>query len=247
MKNLLNSIFLLLLPAMAVFAQQDTAGVKDPWKNTRAGNGLYKTKDYKGAEQKYRDALKTDTASPVIHSNLGNSLYEQKKYDEAAKSYEDAARSSSGDTAAKAYYNMGNALFQDGDLEASAEAYKEALKRNPNDDNARYNLAMTQKMIQARKKAFKDSLMNLKKDPQGKYLKKDSTGDKQLQQKQQDKGKDGKKEQQNVPLDPKKQSMSPEEARKVMSALKDSEQKTRQRLNKNNDGSYYKRSKDKDW
>lgn len=246
-----NFIYLLLLMFCStnVWAQQDTARPRDPWKNTRMGNGLYKNKDYVNAEKKYREALKTDSASPVVNSNLGSSLYEQKKYEEAAEAFDQAARHSTGDTAAKAYYNKGNALFQQGDLEGSAEAYKEALRRNPKDEDARHNLAMTQRMLNARKKGWKDSMMNLQKDQQGKFLKKDSTGDKQLkqqQQKQKDpKGKEGQKK--NVPLDPKKQSMSPEEARKVMNALKESEQKTRQRLNKQGDGSWYDRSKEKDW
>src|ERR1044071_7761754 len=108
MKHFFVFFALIFLSAVSVLAQ-DTAKSKDPWKNTRAGNGLYKTKDYKGAEQKYRDALKSDTSSPVVNHNLGNALYEQKKYNDAADAYDEAIRNSTGNDKAKAYYNKGNA------------------------------------------------------------------------------------------------------------------------------------------
>lgn len=229
----------------------DTVKTNDPYKNTRAGNGFFKNKDYKQAEKKYRDALITDTADGISEHNLGNALFEQGKYDEAAEAYDDAARHSSGDTAQKAYYNKGNALLKDGDLEGSEEAYKEALRRNPNDEDARHNLAMTQKLIKAKKQGLKDTTGNFKKDPNGKYLMKDSAGNINVKDpndpkngKKDPNGENGTKQQ---PLDPKKQAMSADEAKKVMSALRDSEQKTRQRMNQTGSESIYKPSRDKDW
>lgn len=246
MKHILFFFALFLFASLA--NAQDTIKTNDPYKNTRAGNSFFKNKNYKQAEQRYRDAMKTDTADGISSHNLGNSLYEQGKYDEAADAFDDAARHSNGDTAAKAYYNKGNALFQDGDLQASQEAYKEALKRNPNDEDARYNLAMTQKMIKARMQGMKDTTGNFKKDPKGKYLMKDSAGNVKTYSSDKDakKGQTG-NGQPKQPIDPKKQGMSPDEAKKVMSALRDSEQKTRQRLNQNGSGTFYKPSRDKDW
>lgn len=250
MNRLIAFFFALFLLASPLNAQKrDTVKTNDPYKNTRSGNGFFKNKNFSQAEQKYRDAMKTDSLKGVAGHNLGNSLYEQGKYDEAADAFDDAARHSTGDTAAKAYYNKGNALFQEGDLEASAEAYKEALRRNPNDEDARENLAKTQKMMKARKTGLKDTMGNFKNDPKGKFLKKDSAGNVQVKNANGDpKNSNNNGNGQPVkPLDPKKQGMSAEEARKVMSALKDSEQKTRQRLNQNSGSSYYKPSRDKDW
>ena len=247
MKNVITNTILLLLVFSLNAQQRDTIKSNDPWKNNRAGNGYFKNKDYEKAEQKYRDALKTDSLSSVTNHNLGNALYEQKKYDEAAEAYEKAARNSGGDTAANAYYNAGNAHFQQGNLDQSIDAYKEALKRDPNNEDARYNLAMAQKIQRAHMQGLKDTTGNFKKDPNGKFLQKDKNGNVTAYQvdpnaKQNNNGNGPK-----VPLDPKKQSMSADEARKVMNALKDSEQKTRQRINSGSSSGYYRPSRDKDW
>ena len=241
----------LFLVSFYVSAQRDTVKSRDPWKNNRAGNGFYKNKQYDKAEQKYRDALKTDSISSVSNYNLGNSLYEQGKYDEAADAYDKAARTSGGDTAINAYYNKGNTLFKQGDLEGSEEAYKEALKRDPNNEDARENLAKVQKMIKVRKEkmqGLKDTTGSFKKDPNGKFQKKDPNGNNKTFKLDSSGNKNNKNGNgPKIPLDPKKQSMSPDEARKVMSALKDSEQKNRQRLNQQDGGSLYKPSREKDW
>ncbi len=246
-------VAILLICTNAIQAQDDTTKPRDPWKNTRDGNGLYKTKDFAGAEKKYKEAVAKDTSKTTSNYNLGNALYEQKKFDEAEKAYADALDSQNPDTLNRGWYNLGNSLFEQGKLEESANAYKEALKNNPNDENARYNLAMTQKMIKARKEKEKEE-KNLKKDPKGKYEMKDSAGNKK-DKKNDDKGKeDGKENKEgdgdkknDVPLDPKKQSMTPEEARKVLNVLRESEQQTRERMDKNGNGSFFKRSRDKDW
>lgn len=243
-------LFLIVVAIPALGHAQDTAKLKDQWKNTRAGNGLYKTKDFKGAEQKYREALSTDTASPVVNHNLGNSLYEQKKYDEAEKAYADALDSRSHDTLNRGWYNLGNSLYEQKKYQEAANAYKEALKNNPGDEQARYNLAMTQKHLQNQQQqnGGDGKQGDSQKDKQD-----DKSGGQQDDKKdgqKDDKKDDGKKDDQKddkQPLDPKKQSMSPEEARKVMNALKDSEQKTRQRLNQGSESDWYQRSRDKDW
>lgn len=251
MRTFIAFFFALFLAAAPLSAQQpDTTKSNDPFKNTRAGNGFFKNKNFVQAEQKYREAMKTDSLKGIAGHNLGNTLYEQGKYSEAAEAFDDAARHSTGDTAAKAYYNKGNALFREGDYDASAEAYKEALRRNPNDEDARENLAKTQKMARARKTGLKDSAGNFKDDPNGKFLKKNPDGDKKVKQNAGGNPKnsnDPNGQPSQKPVDPKKQGMSADEARKVMSALKDSEQKTRQRLNQNGTGSLYKPSRDKDW
>lgn len=248
MKKYLTYLFLVAVPVLVV--AQDTAKSKDPWKNTRAGNGLYKTKDYKGAEQKYRDALKTDTASPVVNHNLGNSLYEQKKYDEAEKAYADALDSRNKDTLNHGWYNLGNSMYEQKKYQEAANAYKEALKNNPGDEQARYNLAMAQKHLQNQQQQNDGQGQQCDNPNDKQDNKKDGQQDNKKDGQKDDKQDDGKKDGQQdnkQPLDPKKQSMSPEEARKVMSALKDSEQKTRQRMNQGSETDWFQRSRDKDW
>jgi tetratricopeptide (TPR) repeat protein len=241
--------FILILVSQFVSAQ-DTAKSKDPWKNTRAGNGFFRNKDFKQAEQKYRDALKTDSAQNVVNYNLGNALYEQGKYEEAEKAYANALDSKNPDTLNRGWKNLGNSLYQQKKYGESVEAYKEALRNNPNDEDARYNLAMAQKQLRNQQQQSGQS-----QGGQGQQQQQQQ-GQQQQQQGQQDKNGNAQNsqqqqnnngQQQQPALDPKKQGMSQDEARKVMSALRDSEQKTRQKMNQNGSGSYYKPSRDKDW
>lgn len=242
------TVFICMVMILFKVSAQDTVKTNDPWKNTRSGNGLYKNKNFKAAEQKYRDAAKTDSSKVVSSYNLGNSLYEQGKYDEAEKAYKNSLGSKNKDTLNRANFNLGNSQFEQGKYEEAEQSYKEALKNNPNDEAARHNLAMAQHMIKVKKEGLKDTMMSVKKDPNGKYLKKDSNGKKQ--QVGPNDPKNGKKDPNGTPtkpLDPKKQSMSADEAKKVMAALRDSEQKTRERMNQNGSESSYKPSRDKDW
>lgn len=249
MKNYIAIIVLSLL-ALEVNAQQrDTVKSNDKWKNTRAGNEFFKNKNFKQAEEKYRDALKTDTSKTVSSYNLGNALYEQGKYEEAAKAYADALGSKDKDTLNRGWKNLGNSLYQQKKYGESIEAYKEALRNNPNDEDARYNLAMAQKHRKNQQpqggKSGKGSGSGQQQKQQQQQQQQDGQQDKQGGQSQPKQDNNSQPKQQ--PLDPKKQSMSADEARKVMSALKDSEQKTRQRINQNGSGSFYKPSRDKDW
>ena len=247
MKHFIFCMVLMLFAFHVNAQQRDTVKSNDPWKNNRAGNNYYKNKEYAKAEQKYRDALKTDSLNSVTNHNLGNSLYEQEKYADAADAYEKAARNSGGDTATNAYYNAGNAHLQNCNLDESISNYKEALKRDPNNEDARYNLALAQKLQRARMQGMKDTTGSCQKDANGNMLKKDNNGNvKTYQVDPNAKPKNGNSGP-KVPLDPKKQNMSAEEARKVMNALKDSEQKTRQRINSQGSDSYYKPGRDKDW
>lgn len=242
------TFFILFLIACSMNAQ-DTIKSNDPWKNTRAGNGFFKNKDFKQAEQKYRDALKTDSLKTVTSYNLGNALYEQEKYEEAEKAYANALDSDNPDTLNRGWKNLGNSMYQQKKYGESIESYKEALRNDPNDEDARYNLAMAQKQL-------KNQQQQNGQGQSGQGQQQQQQGQQQQQQGQNDPNGNAQNPQQNnnnangqpkQPLDPKKQGMSQDEAKKVMSALRDSEQKTRQKLNQNGSGSYYKPSRDKDW
>lgn len=240
--KLIIAQFLILFPLFVV-AQSDSALPKDPWKNTRDGNEYYRRTNYTAAEKKYNEAIKTDTSKVVANYNLGNALYKQKKYPEAGKAYADGLGSTAKDTLNRGWYNLGNSLLMEKKYVESINAYKEALRNNPGDENARYNLAYAQKMLKSQQQKEQQegeegSGQEENKDP------KDNNQDQKNKDKKDDPKKDDPKKDQP---DPKKQPMSPQEAKRMLDALKNEEQKTRQRINKNGTGSEYRRSKDKDW
>lgn len=125
----------------------------------RAGNEAYKEQMYNTAESKYKAALSINPSEKTAIYNLANTYYKQNKWDESIKQYEYYISIETTDPkkVSSAYYNIGNAVLKKTDLkddktkkeslERSMGAYKNALRLNPNDNEARYNLAVVQKMI----------------------------------------------------------------------------------------------------
>jgi tetratricopeptide (TPR) repeat protein len=222
--------------AMAIAQNKDTVQIRDPWRNTREGNQLFRKKDFPGAENKYREGLQKDSVKSVTSYNLGNALYRQKKYEEAEKAYANSLDMKNPDSLSKGWYNLGNTMFQQQKLDESINAYKEALRNNPDDEQARYNLAMAQKMKNARNKN-QDNGQQQQQTQQ------------QQQQQQQDEGKAQNNQNKNnsKPVDPSKQQMSQEDAKKLLNSLKNSEQDTRKRIGGNQNGNPFRKNNDKDW
>jgi Ca-activated chloride channel homolog len=242
-KKKISLLLIFLIRLTIVFAQnKDTVQVRDPWRNTRDGNQLFRKKDFAGAERKYQEGLQKDSVKSVTSYNLGNSLYRQKKYEEAEKAYANSLDMKNPDSLSKGWYNLGNTMFQQQKLDESITAYKEALRNNPNDEQARYNLAMAQKMKNARNK-------NQNQQQQQQQQQQQMQQQQQIQQQQQQQqNNDPKKNQNNSkPVDPSKQQMSQEDAKKLLNSLKNSEQDTRKRIGGNQNGSPFRKSNDKDW
>ncbi|MBK9455917.1 MAG: tetratricopeptide repeat protein [Bacteroidetes bacterium] len=131
----------LLLMTFTGFTQNSNAIIKE-------GNDLYEQKDYKGAQQKYEQAVTETPDSDAGNYNLGNTYYQQQEYDKAASQYERAAQAASDpETRANAYHNLGNTYLQQKKYEESINAYKQSLRDKPTDDNTKYNLAYAQKML----------------------------------------------------------------------------------------------------
>lgn len=143
MRTMILSV-LLLLCAGAASAQKYPER-----KEIRQGNKLYEKGDYPGAELSYLRALEAKPGSVEATANLAGALYKQGRYEEAAGAAGKAARdSTAGEYASGAFYNEGNAWFQQRKLEEAIEAYKNALRRNPYDQQAKFNLAYVQKLLE---------------------------------------------------------------------------------------------------
>ena len=229
---------ILLLFSLAFFIpdmnaqSKDTLQLRDPWKNTCDGNQLFRKKDFAGAEKKYQEGLQKDTSKSVTSYNLGNALYRQKKYEEAGQAYANSLDMKNPDSLSKGWYNLGNSMFQQQKLDESINAYKEALRNNPNDEQARYNLAMAQKMRNARNK--NQQQQQQQQQQQGNQQQDPNNGNQN--------NKNGTK-----PQDPSKQQMSQEDAKKLLNSLKNSEQDTRKRIGNSQSGNPFRKSNSKDW
>jgi Ca-activated chloride channel family protein len=105
------------------------------------GNEAYKRKDFTGAENFYRGALKIADSNAIANYNLGNALYRKENTDETVQVYDNAIQNSPDNiTKEKAYYNKGVAYQRAKKLPECIIAYKNALMLSPLDEDARQNL-----------------------------------------------------------------------------------------------------------
>jgi tetratricopeptide (TPR) repeat protein len=222
-------------------------------KRNNEGNELLKQGQLDQALQRYNEAKVERPDRPEVDYNIGNVYHLEGKLDSAAKEYQNALSTLTGPIAPSASYNLGNTFYRMQEYRPAIEAYKRALIENPGDLDAKHNLELALRRLQAdstqQQQQQKDQQnksdstqqeQDQKKDNPNDQQKKDST--QQNQQSPQDKKPDstqgqpppsGQEDQQ--PGDQKKQQapkpvgMTKEDAKRLLDALKNDELKV-QRL-----------------
>lgn len=203
------------------------------------GNQLYDQKKYKEAEADYQKAIQKNKMPLEGNFNLGDAMYKQKQFDNAAKNFTNIASSTNNpQIKAGAYHNLGNSMLASKKYDESIEAYKKALLNNPKDDATRYNLAYAQEML---KKQQQQNKNNQNQNNQNNQQNQKNKNDKNNQDKKnQDKNKQD-QDKQNQNQDPNKQdqnkqdqqpknSISKDDAQRMLDALNNQEQGTQDKL-----------------
>lgn len=243
--NKIMFVWLAFLPALT-YAQKEKKFILE-------GNEQFENKKYEEAQKSYQEALKENKDSYKAIFNLGDAFYKQEKYEEAAQQFQALThRATSKDTLAKTYHNLGNALLKSKKYEESANAFKNALKNNPNDEDTRYNLAYVQEFLKQQKqnKDKKDNKGDNKKD-KDKEDKEKKDKDKKDKNKEKDKDKDKDKDkEENKKQDEKEKqqqqnSISKENAQRLLDALQNDEKNIQNKTKKNKQG--VKVDIQKDW
>ncbi len=214
------------------------------------GNKLYRQERYADAEVAYRKALEIDAMNEIAQFNLAAALLRQgtatgeneKQASQILGKLATDAEDMS--IAERAYYNLGNISFNGQDYAKSIEMYKNALRRNPDNDKARENLRLAQKRLEEQQNQDqnqdqnKDQNQDQNKDQnqdQNKDQNKDQNQDQNKDQNQ-DQNQD-QQQQQQQPQDQQQQSqqrqsgISKENAEKILKAMENEENATRQRVN----------------
>lgn len=189
----------------------------------RQGNKLYEDNKFNEAEIEYRKALEDAQTSVKGNYNLGNALYKQDKYEEAVNSLSNAnamIKDTDPQLKARALHNLGNALLKAEKLPESIEAYKQSLRLNPADDDTRYNLAYAMR---------KQEQQQQQQQSQSNKDNKDKNDDKNQQQNQQDQQQE---DQQDRDQQQQKPQISKQDAERMLQALKNDEQKTLDKVNR---------------
>ena len=193
----------------------------------RKGNRLYKKSEYAGSEGMYRRAQAQDKSTYDSGFNLGDALYKQGRFGEAAEEFNRAASGSTDDSLkqAQSFYNLGNSLLKDQKFEESIKAYINSLMLDPENPEAKYNLAYAQDQLkkQEEQQQQKDQQQNDQQQDKNKQEEENKDDQKQKDDQQKDQ-----KDQQGQ--DQQQQSISREDAKRLLDALSANEKETQEKV-----------------
>lgn len=243
----------------------------------RKGNKLYNRELYARSSEAYQAALLHDSTLFEGRYNLANALIRQAMADTTAMQDPQSSQANlsqgylsqaegllkqasidslqSEEARADAYYNLGNAQFVQQKLQEALASYRKALTLRPDDMEAKYNYALTKKLLEQQQNQNQnqeqnqdqnqdqnkdnqqnqnnnqnqnqnqDQQQDQNKDQQDKDQNKDDGSDKQNNQDKQPNEQD-KQQQQN------RSGMSEEQQQQLLDAIQAQEDKTQDKLDK---------------
>ena len=245
----------------------------------RKGNRLFDKERYTQSADAYQHALNHDSTSSEARYNLGNTMIRRAMADTTA--YADpqssAAKMSQGfisqaegllqaaaadslrtaDERADAYYNLGNSQFIQQKLQEALKSYRQSLVLRPDDMEAKYNYALTKKLLEQQQQQQQDQQNNDQNQDQqqdeNQNQDQNQQGDNDQNQNQdkndqsdnkQDKNEDqqggGDNEQKEQPQQPQgqkpKSGMSEEQQQQLLNAIQAQEDKTQEKLDEKKKG-----------
>ena len=220
-KEKIKLFFILMLGLITAGASAQSARTL-----IRKGNKLYEQKKFSGAEVQYRKAQAKNPKYEKSTFNLGDAVYQEKNYKGAENFFKNLVqKTKTPGYKANAWYNLGNTFMQQKQYERSIGSYIQSLKQQPADMDAKYNLEYARKMLKKQKQQKKKQKQNKKnKNKNKKNQNQKKNQNKNKQQPQNQKGnqkKNGQKKQQQI---------SPQEAQRILNALKNNEKNTLKKL-----------------
>ena len=154
-----------------LFVAGDAVAQKMPERSlVRKGNRSYYRERYTESSERYQQALGYDSTLFEARYNLANSLLRRSLADTTGMSNPESAeyklkqgfvtqaegllQAAAADSLrtdaerATAYYNLGNAQFVQQKLQDALLSYRRSLRYNPDDMEAKYNYALTKKLLE---------------------------------------------------------------------------------------------------
>lgn len=219
------------------------------------GNRHFDAAEFQAALEAYREAQTDRPDAPELHYNVGDALYKQGAIEEAMAAYQKAIETGDADLGAKAYYNLGNALYRQKAFDKAVESYEKSLELNPADEDAKINLEMALEQLENQQKQQGQDQQNKDQQDQEDQQEQDSENqdsnpdeDEKPPQDNQDQDGNENENQQDPPKpdqpqdqqDPQQQGsqegqeqqageLSPEEAERLLDAMKDREAESQKR------------------
>ncbi|MFQ5646785.1 MAG: tetratricopeptide repeat protein [bacterium] len=222
--------------ALKKYSDAQLAAPNSPKLHYNLGTAFFRKKDFNKAASEFQTAVtgsKEDSVKTDSLYNLGNAFFQLKKYQEAVKSYEQVLKLNSQDREARHNLEVARRLLEEQKKQESHD-HKDDQKKDKNQDKKdkknkdRQDKKENNKKTDSQDKSKQSEQKNQqkKKDPEKKQKK-----DKNLKNDKKD------SKQENKPAKPvKKGQMSPEEAARILDALKNEELKfQRKRLKTGSD------------
>lgn len=226
----------------------------DVARRVEEGNRHFDQAEFDAALEKYREAQTDRPDAPELHFNVGDALYKQGAVQEAMAAFQKAVESGDPDLAASAYYNVGNAAYRQQLYDLAVDAYEKSLELNPDDRDAKVNLEMALEKLQQQEQQQQQQDQqgdgdDENKDQQNQQQNQDQQDeqDRSEQENRSDQDREGDREEQqnesqsnpgdeNRPPEQQQEGeggqpgeLTPEEAERLLDALKDRETESQKR------------------
>lgn len=204
----------------------------------RRGNRQFKREHFEKSADLYQRALQHDSTSFEAKYDLASTLYRTERFDKAEKTLlgivNDTTRTEKerGEVA----YNLGNTQFAQKKYKEALSSYRQAMRCNPDDEDAKFNYALTKRMIQDQEQQQQQQQQQNQNQDQNKDQNQDKQ-DNQDQQNKQDKQdkqnkqpEQGDEKQQPQEQQPQQGKMTPEQQEALLQAIQAEEDKTQDKL-----------------
>ena len=185
----------ILLLCVALSFTLDAVAQRMPERGlVRQGNRHFAKERYERSADSYTEALKHDSTSFEARYDLAGAMFRTERYAEAEEALKMVVVDSlqSAEDRAEAYFNLGNAQFVQQKLQEALASYRKALTLRPDDMEAKYNYALTKKLLeqQQNQNQNQDQNQDQNKDNQQNQNQNNNQNQNQNQDQQQDQNKD---------------------------------------------------------
>ena len=152
-------------PLAADEAARRSGGILDelllrPRRATEEGRAQYARGSHPQALSAFERAAVIRPKDPVARFNMADALYKNGRYDEAAALFGALGGDARSTVTAPSRFNLGNSLYQKQDYAGAIRSYRDALRLAPGDADARRNLELALRALEAQKE-------QQKKQPEG--------------------------------------------------------------------------------
>jgi Ca-activated chloride channel family protein len=240
-----RTVILCVFVGISLLAVAAPVSADKTFSMNKQANKLYEQENYESALEFYDKALLESPGNNKLKMNKGSALYKMEQYDKAAQEFSDATGVEGEGARADLHYNMGNTLFRQGQqmamqgnqnaletFKSAREHYITALDNRPEDIDTKWNLQLTNAVIEKLKQQQQQQQQQKndqnKKDDKNKQDQKQQQQDKNNQQQQDTQKQEQEKQQEQPQKQQEKDRQQQQQEQKQQSAQQQKEHEKRE-------------------